>query len=41
MLDFCDEEIVESLKYQLRDLAVTFRFGESVKHGREASRAER
>jgi NAD(P) transhydrogenase len=31
MLDFCDEEIVESLKYQLRDLAVTFRFGESVK----------
>lgn len=31
MLDFCDEEIVEALKYQLRDLAVTFRFGESVK----------
>ena len=31
MLDFCDEEIVEALKYQLRDLAVTFRFGESVR----------
>lgn len=31
MLDFCDQEIIESLKYQLRDLAVTFRFGESVK----------
>ncbi|SCL13883.1 NAD(P) transhydrogenase [Micromonospora nigra] len=37
MLDFCDEEIVESLKYHLRDLSVTFRFGEEVaaveKHG--------
>lgn len=31
MLEFCDLEIVEALKYQLRDLAVTFRFGESVK----------
>ncbi|MGW5359592.1 Si-specific NAD(P)(+) transhydrogenase [Actinopolymorpha pittospori] len=30
MLDFCDLEIVEALKYQLRDLAVTFRFRESV-----------
>ncbi|ASW56862.1 Si-specific NAD(P)(+) transhydrogenase [Plantactinospora sp. KBS50] len=30
MLDFCDLEIVESLKYHLRDLAVTFRFRESV-----------
>lgn len=30
MLEFCDEEIVESLRYHLRDLAVTFRFGESV-----------
>ena len=30
MLEFCDLEIVEALKYQLRDLAVTFRFGESV-----------
>jgi NAD(P) transhydrogenase len=30
MLDFCDEEVVEALKYHLRDLAVTFRFGESV-----------
>jgi NAD(P) transhydrogenase len=30
MLEFCDGEIVESLRYHLRDLAVTFRFGESV-----------
>jgi NAD(P) transhydrogenase len=30
MLEFCDLEIVESLKYHLRDLAVTFRFGEAV-----------
>ncbi|MEU4038313.1 Si-specific NAD(P)(+) transhydrogenase [Streptomyces collinus] len=30
MLDLCDVEIVESLKYHLRDLAVTFRFGETV-----------
>lgn len=30
MLDFVDAEIVEALKYQLRDLAVTFRFGERV-----------
>jgi NAD(P) transhydrogenase len=30
MLEFCDAEIVESLRYHLRDLAVTFRFGESV-----------
>src|SRR5438874_1253887 len=30
MLDFCDVEIVEALKYHLRDLAVTFRFGEAV-----------
>ena len=30
MLEFCDEEVVEALKYHLRDLAVTFRFGESV-----------
>jgi NAD(P) transhydrogenase len=30
MLDFCDLEIVEALKYHLRDLQVTFRFGESV-----------
>lgn len=31
MLEFCDQEIVDALQYQLRDLAVTFRFGESVK----------
>ncbi|RAY16725.1 Si-specific NAD(P)(+) transhydrogenase [Actinomadura craniellae] len=30
MLEFCDLEIIEALKYHLRDLAVTFRFGESV-----------
>jgi NAD(P) transhydrogenase len=30
MLDFCDVEVIESLKYHLRDLAVTFRFGEKV-----------
>ncbi|GAA1819886.1 Si-specific NAD(P)(+) transhydrogenase [Luedemannella flava] len=30
MLEFCDLEVIESLKYHLRDLAVTFRFGESV-----------
>jgi NAD(P) transhydrogenase len=30
MLEFCDIEVVEALKYHLRDLAVTFRFGESV-----------
>jgi NAD(P) transhydrogenase len=30
MLEFCDAEIVESLKFHLRDLSVTFRFGEEV-----------
>ena len=30
MLDFCDPEIVEALKFHLRDLSVTFRFGEEV-----------
>ena len=30
MLEFCDEEVVESLKYHLRDLSVAFRFGEEV-----------
>jgi NAD(P) transhydrogenase len=30
MLEFCDVEVVEALKYHLRDLAVTFRFGEKV-----------
>ncbi|MEO6090527.1 MAG: Si-specific NAD(P)(+) transhydrogenase [Umezawaea sp.] len=30
MLEFCDLEVVEALKYQLRDLSVTFRFGETV-----------
>jgi NAD(P) transhydrogenase len=30
MLDFVDAEIVEALRYHLRDLNVTFRFGETV-----------
>jgi NAD(P) transhydrogenase len=30
MLDFCDEEVVEALSYHLRDMRVTFRFGEVV-----------
>jgi len=30
MLEFCDVEVVEALKYHLRDLSVTFRFGETV-----------
>lgn len=30
MLDFCDPEVVEALKFHLRDLAGTFRFGEEV-----------
>jgi len=30
MLEFCDIEVVEALKYHLRDLAVMFRFGETV-----------
>ncbi len=30
MLDFCDPEIIESLKFHLRDLSVSFRFGEEV-----------
>jgi NAD(P) transhydrogenase len=29
-VDFCDPEIVEALQFHLRDLAVTFRFGEAV-----------
>ncbi|GAA4684521.1 Si-specific NAD(P)(+) transhydrogenase [Phytohabitans rumicis] len=30
MLEFCDLEIIEALKYHLRDLSVTFRFSETV-----------
>jgi NAD(P) transhydrogenase len=30
MLDFCDPEIVESLKFHLRDHSMSFRFGEEV-----------
>jgi NAD(P) transhydrogenase len=30
MLDFCDQEIVEALRFHLRDLGMAFRFGEIV-----------
>jgi NAD(P) transhydrogenase len=30
MLDFCDSEVTEALKFHLRDLSVSFRFGEKV-----------
>lgn len=30
MLEFCDQEIVDGLRYHLRDLGTTFRFGEHV-----------
>jgi NAD(P) transhydrogenase len=30
MLDFCDQEIVEALRYRLREVGVVFRFGEVV-----------
>lgn len=30
MLEFCDPEIVDALQFHLRELAVTFRFGEQV-----------
>jgi NAD(P) transhydrogenase len=30
MIDFCDSEVVEALKFHLRDLSVSFRFNESV-----------
>src|SRR5262249_16160735 len=30
LLDFCDSEVVEALRYHLRDLNVVFRFGERV-----------
>jgi NAD(P) transhydrogenase len=30
LLDFCDDQITEALQYHLRDLGVTFRFGEEV-----------
>jgi NAD(P) transhydrogenase len=30
LLDFCDVEITEGLRYHLRDLGVTFRFGDEV-----------
>ena len=30
LLDFCDDQMVEALQYHLRELGVTFRFGERV-----------
>jgi NAD(P) transhydrogenase len=30
LLEFCDDQITEALQYHLRDLGVTFRFGEEV-----------
>jgi NAD(P) transhydrogenase len=30
LLDFCDDQITEALQYHLRELGVTFRFGEEV-----------
>ena len=30
MLEFCDSEVVDALRFHLRDLSVTFRFGEIV-----------
>jgi NAD(P) transhydrogenase len=30
LLEFCDSEVVEALQYHLRELGVTFRFGEAV-----------
>jgi NAD(P) transhydrogenase len=30
MLEFCDAEVIEALKFHLRDLSLTFRFGERV-----------
>jgi len=38
MLEFCDGEVVEALKYHLRDLAVTFRFRETGGRGRAHER---
>ena len=38
MLEFCDLEVIEALKYHLRDLAVTFRFTEEVAAAERHSR---
>ena len=37
LLDFCDHEVVEALRYHLRDLNVAFRFGERVTAVQETS----
>jgi NAD(P) transhydrogenase len=34
MLEFCDPEVIESLKFHLRDQSVTFRLGEEVAKSR-------
>ena len=39
MLDFCDPEIVESLKFHLRDHTMSFRFGEEVSSVESSSRS--
>jgi NAD(P) transhydrogenase len=38
MLEFCDPEIVESLKFHLRDYSMSFRFGEEVKRVESSGR---
>ena len=35
MLDFVDSEIIESLRYHMRDMEITFRFGEKVEKVRK------
>ena len=35
MLEFCDSEVVDALRFHLRDLSVSFRFGEMVERGRD------
>ena len=48
MLEFCDSEVVDALRFHLRDLSVTFRFGETVErvetrpegHGHDAAQRQ-
>ena len=40
MLDFCDREIVEALRFHLHDLGVVFRFGELVTRVERARRGD-
>ncbi|MGH3131963.1 MAG: FAD-dependent oxidoreductase, partial [Gaiellaceae bacterium] len=39
MLDFCDREVIDALRYHLRDLDVIFRFGEVVTKVAEAGKS--